>query len=138
MRYQAIRIHAQSERARDKEWVMLVMEFLRMYTSDLSRELLAQVVDMKVYLSALTEQLKSAASEIESGLFQRYHRKCELIDRSDVPIEDHPVLTIEIPNPTARPIGTEDGSLLDVVIHNSLPSVGAFESSAVIRMIAFV
>lgn len=69
MRYQAIRIHAQSERARDREWVMLVTEFLRMYTNDLSRELLTRVTDSKVYLSGLTEQLKSAASQLESGLF---------------------------------------------------------------------
>lgn len=69
MRYQAIRIHTQSERARDREWVMLVTEFLRMYTSDFSRELLARVTDSKVYLSGLTEQLKSAASQLESGLF---------------------------------------------------------------------
>lgn len=58
---------------------MFVTEFLGMYTSDLSRELLAQVVDMKTYLSALTEQLKAAASEIESGSFREYHPKCELI-----------------------------------------------------------
>ena len=48
---------------------MLVTEFLRMYTSDFSRELLARVTDSKVYLSGLTEQLKSAASQLESGLF---------------------------------------------------------------------
>lgn len=69
MRYQAIRIHAQNERARGREWVMLVTEFLRMYTSDLSRELLAQVMDAKTYLSTLTEQLKAAASKLESGSF---------------------------------------------------------------------
>jgi len=80
MRYQAIRIHGQSERARDKEWVMFVTEFLRMYTSDLSRELLAQAMDTKAYLSALTDQLKVAASELESGPFQVCHRKCELIN----------------------------------------------------------
>ena len=70
MRYQAVRIHAQSERALDQEWVMLVTEFLRMYASDLSRELLGQVMDPRTYLSALTEQLKSAASKLESGLFE--------------------------------------------------------------------
>jgi len=72
MRYQAIQIHAQSERSRDQEWVMLVTEFLRMYASDLSRELLGQVTDPKVYLSALTEQLKSAASKLESGSFEEH------------------------------------------------------------------
>ena len=80
MRYQAIRIHAQSERARDQEWVMLVTEFLRMYASDLSQELLDQVMDPRAHLSTLTEQLKSAASELESGLFEEYHRKCELMN----------------------------------------------------------
>jgi hypothetical protein len=70
MRYQAILIHAQSERVRDQEWVMLVAEFLRTYTSDLSQELLTQAVDMKAYLSALAEQLKAAASELESGSLQ--------------------------------------------------------------------
>ena len=67
MRYQTIRIHAQGERARDQEWVMLVTEFLRTATSDLSRELLAQAVDMRLYLSALMEQLKTATSKLESG-----------------------------------------------------------------------
>ena len=70
MRHQAILVHAQSERTRDQEWVMLVTEFLRMYTSDFSREFLAQFMDPKAYLSTLTEQLKSAASKLESGLFQ--------------------------------------------------------------------
>jgi len=79
MRYQAIRVHAQSERVRDQEWVMLVTEFLRMYTHDLSRELLAQAADMKTYLSALMEQLKAAAHKLESGSFQEYHRGCGLI-----------------------------------------------------------
>jgi len=78
MRYQAIRVHAQSKRVRDQEWVMLVTEFLRMYTHDLSRELLAQAADMKAYLSVLTEQLKAAASKLESGSFQEYHRRCGL------------------------------------------------------------
>jgi len=58
---------------------MLVTEFLRLYTSDLSREILAQVVDPKVYLSALTEQLKVTASKLDSGLFQEYHHKRELM-----------------------------------------------------------
>ena len=80
MRYQAIRIHARSEGARDQEWVMLVTEFLRTYTSDHSRELLTQVTDMKSYLSALTEQLKVAASKLESGSSQRCHRECVLIN----------------------------------------------------------
>lgn len=69
MRYQAVRIHVQNETALDQGWVMIVTEFLRIYTSDLSRELLAQIVDPKAYISALTKQLKAAASELESGSF---------------------------------------------------------------------
>jgi predicted component of type VI protein secretion system len=80
MRYQAIRIHAQSERTRDREWVMLVTEFLGMYTSDLSRELLTQAAEMKAYLSVLADQLRAAASKLESGLLQGYHCRCELIN----------------------------------------------------------
>jgi hypothetical protein len=80
MRYQAIRIHARGERAKDQEWVMFVTEFLRMYASDLSRELLGQVMDPKAYLSALMEQLKSAASKLESGSFKEQHRKYELMN----------------------------------------------------------
>jgi hypothetical protein len=78
MRYQAIRIHAQSEMTRDQEWVMLVTEFFRMYTDDHSRELLAQAADTREYVSALTGQLKVAASKLESGLFSEYRRRCEL------------------------------------------------------------
>lgn len=80
MRYQAIRIHAQSERTRDQEWVMLVTEFLRMYTDDLSRELLAQAADIKGYIFALMGQLKVAASKLESGLFSVYRCRFELIN----------------------------------------------------------
>lgn len=57
---------------------------------------------------------------------------------SDVPIENHPAFAIEIPKRTARPIGTEDGFLLDILIRNNLPSVNRFESFAVTRLIAFV
>lgn len=59
-------------------------------------------------------------------------------NRSDVPIENHPALAIEIHKRTARPIGTEDGFLLDVAVRNSLPSVCIFESLAAIPLIAFV
>lgn len=75
MRYQAIQIHARGEKARDREWAMLVTEFLGMYTNDLSRELLAQATEMKTYISALTSQLKEAASKLESGSFPE--RRCE-------------------------------------------------------------
>lgn len=68
MLYQAIRIHAQGGKTRDQEWVILVTEFLGMYTNDLSRELLAQAMDIKAYLSALTGQLKVAASGLDSGM----------------------------------------------------------------------
>lgn len=59
---------------------MLVMEFLRTYTSDLSRELLTQAVGVGSYLSALTEQLKVATLNLESGLFSKHPGKCELIN----------------------------------------------------------
>jgi hypothetical protein len=78
MRYQAIQIHAQGGKARDQEWVMLVTEFLGMYTNDLSRELLAQATDMKAYFSVLTGQLKAAASKLESGSFSECYREREL------------------------------------------------------------
>lgn len=57
---------------------------------------------------------------------------------SDVPVENHPALAIEMPKRTARPIGTEDGFLLDVVIRNSLPSVSVLESFAVFWLIISV
>lgn len=57
--------------------------------------------------------------------------------RPDVQIEDHPALTLEIPKRTARPVGTEDGCLLDVVIYNSLPSVGVFKPFSVILPTTF-
>ena len=59
-------------------WVMLVVEFLRMYTSDLSRELLARVADIQTYICSLTGQLKEAASQLESGLSLEVHSRCEL------------------------------------------------------------
>ena len=58
--------------------------------------------------------------------------------RSDVSIDNHPAFTIEIPKRTARPIGTEDGFLLDVVIHNNLPLVGVFQSFTISRLTTFV
>lgn len=58
--------------------------------------------------------------------------------RSDVLIEEHPALTIHISERAPRPIGTEDGFLLDITIRNSLPLVGTFESPAPIRQVTFV
>lgn len=75
MRYQAIQIHAQGGKDRDKEWVMLVTEFLGMYTNDLSRELLTHATDIKTYITTLTRQLKVAASDLESGLFSECCRE---------------------------------------------------------------
>ena len=137
MHYQAILIHAQGGKARDQEWVMLVTEFLGMYTNDLSRELLAQATDIKAYLSALTAQLKAAASGLESGLFSECCVKTNSSVRSDVLIESHPALTVEVPRRIARPIGTEDGFLLDVAVRNGLPSVDMFKTFAVIKLKTF-
>lgn len=84
MRFQAIRIHAQSERTQDHEWVMLVTEFLRMYTNDLSRELLAQVADIQAYICSLAGKLREAASELESGLFSEVHDGDELTNQPQI------------------------------------------------------
>ena len=84
MRFQAIRIHAQSERSQDQEWVMLVTEFLRMYTNDLSRELLTQAADIQAYIRSLTGQLKEAASKLESGLFSEVYNRYELTNQPQI------------------------------------------------------
>ena len=84
MRFQAIRIHAQSERSRDQEWVMLVTEFLRMYTNDLSRELLVQAADIQAHICSLTGQLKEAASKLGSGFISEVHNRCELTNQPQI------------------------------------------------------
>ncbi|KAI0957407.1 hypothetical protein AcW1_005812 [Taiwanofungus camphoratus] len=105
MRTQALAVHASTEKAKDGEWIHILLEFLRVYVADMGRELLADVDDHNSFISALICSLKDATRGLQSDLLY----------------SDHPAISVVVSNSEARLAGSQDGALLDVYVNNRLP-----------------
>ncbi|KAI9065113.1 hypothetical protein FKP32DRAFT_1674998 [Trametes sanguinea] len=101
----ALDIHAAAEKPKDREWIHILLHFLRAYVDDMGKDLLLSKEDSEAYVAQLVQALKDAAHELDS----------------DTPYPDHPALTISIADHDARLAESRDGSLLKVVVHNHLP-----------------
>lgn len=64
---QALDIHAISEKARDRDWVYILLDFLKAYIQDLGKELLLSEPDQQTYVTNLVEALSEAARNAPSG-----------------------------------------------------------------------
>jgi len=63
----AINTHAELERPRDREWIHILLSFLRTYTNDMSTELISEN-DEEQYITHLITALRTAASSLDSGM----------------------------------------------------------------------
>ncbi|KAI0797709.1 trafficking protein particle complex subunit 10 [Abortiporus biennis] len=106
MLIQALDIHASANKPQDVEWIHVLVQFLKAYVEDFGKELLMTREDIVTYLNRLLVTLKEAAEAVED----------------DVKQLDHPAFVLSVPNGDARTAETRDGSLLDVVITNKVPS----------------
>ncbi|KAI8998488.1 trafficking protein particle complex subunit 10 [Trametes punicea] len=101
----ALDIHAAAEKPKDREWIHILLHFLRAYVDDLGKDLLLSKQDSEAYVGRLVMALKDAAHELDS----------------DTPYPDHPALSMSIADYDAKLAETRDGSLLKVVVQNRLP-----------------
>ncbi|KAI0362291.1 hypothetical protein OH77DRAFT_1416520 [Trametes cingulata] len=101
----ALDIHASAEKPKDREWIHILLHFLRAYVDDMGMDLLLSTEDSKAYVAQLVSALKDSAHELDT----------------DTPYPDHPALSISISDHDAKLAETRDGSLLKVVVNNRLP-----------------
>jgi trafficking protein particle complex subunit 10 len=63
----AIDTHAELQRPKDREWIHILLAFLKAYVEELGKELLLHEDDKKAYVSQLVGELHTAASKLDTG-----------------------------------------------------------------------
>ena len=63
----ALSIHASAEKAKDREWIHVLLHFLRAYVDSMGRDLLLGEEDSKSYIEGLVTSLRTAAQALDSG-----------------------------------------------------------------------
>ncbi|KII88634.1 hypothetical protein PLICRDRAFT_110377 [Plicaturopsis crispa FD-325 SS-3] len=109
----AIDTHEVLEKSKDRDWIHIMLSFLKTYVEDLGNEMLIPEDDKKTYVSRLVGAMHTAASELDSAY------------------PDHPAWSIRV-SANASPADTEDGSLLDVTVENRLPCDVTVDDIAVV------
>ncbi|KAJ6630673.1 trafficking protein particle complex subunit 10 [Mycena sp. CBHHK59/15] len=100
----ALDTHESLDKAKDREWIHILLSFLKTYVDTVGLDLLMHEEDSTEYISRLVEAMKDSAAALDS----------------DLPHPEHPAISIQV-SPNAKPAGDKDGSFLDVIIHNHLP-----------------
>ncbi|TBU35808.1 trafficking protein particle complex subunit 10 [Dichomitus squalens] len=101
----ALSIHEAAEKPKDREWIHVLLHFLRAYVDDGGKDLLLSEEDCKAYVEKLVAALKEAAQTLDN----------------DTPFPDHPALSVSLVEPHAKLAESRDGALLQVVVNNRLP-----------------
>lgn len=65
---QALDLHAESDKPRDRDWILILLEFLKAYVQDMGKSLLITKEDHIAYTSSLVDVLKDAAQALPSGM----------------------------------------------------------------------
>ncbi|KIM80718.1 hypothetical protein PILCRDRAFT_821974 [Piloderma croceum F 1598] len=100
----ALDTHAELQRPNDREWIHILLSFLKAYVEELGKEMLMHEDDKKEYVSRLVDELHAAAIELDTDLAH----------------PDHPAIAIRVSS-DAKIAEAEDGSFLDVTVQNHLP-----------------
>ncbi|KAI0082757.1 hypothetical protein K474DRAFT_1681152 [Panus rudis PR-1116 ss-1] len=101
----ALGIHQKAEKPRDREWIYIVLNFLKAYVQDFGKEIVMCEEDREAYVAKLVESLHDAVQNIDS----------------DVMHPDHPAFSIYVADHHARTADDRDGALLNVIVFNGLP-----------------
>jgi hypothetical protein len=108
----ALQVHHSLDKSKDREWIHVLLAFLKTYVDGLGAESLFPQGDKIISVDYLVQEMKKAASALDADLSH----------------PDHPILTITV-SAEARLAGDKDGAFLDVVVHNRLPCVSASNRS---------
>ncbi|KAJ7156089.1 trafficking protein particle complex subunit 10 [Mycena crocata] len=100
----ALDTHASLDKSKDREWIHILLSFLKTYVDTVGLDLLMHEEDSEEYISRLVQAMRESATQLDSDLSH----------------PEHPAMSIQVSG-TAKPAGNKDGSFLDVVIHNHLP-----------------
>ncbi|KAJ7063184.1 trafficking protein particle complex subunit 10 [Mycena amicta] len=100
----ALDTHAELNKSNDREWIHVLLSFLKTYVETAGLDVLMHKEDSVEYISKLVQAMKTSASELDSDLLY----------------PDHPAMSIRA-DATAKSAGDKDGSFLNVLIHNRLP-----------------
>ncbi|KIJ69219.1 hypothetical protein HYDPIDRAFT_80628 [Hydnomerulius pinastri MD-312] len=98
----AIDTHAELQKPHDRDWIHILLAFLKTYVNESSTELIMSKEDIKEYVSRLAIALRDAAEKL------------------DLNHPDHPALSLRVAG-DARCSKEEDLLSLDVIVQNHLP-----------------
>ncbi|KIP08175.1 hypothetical protein PHLGIDRAFT_88626 [Phlebiopsis gigantea 11061_1 CR5-6] len=101
----ALDLHDSAEKPHDRDWLSILLDYLKAYVHDLGRALLITKEDHVAYTSSLVHALRQAASSLETEM--THH--------------DHPAISISISDIDATLADGRDGSMLHVKVNNQLP-----------------
>ncbi|KAH7915010.1 trafficking protein particle complex subunit 10 [Hygrophoropsis aurantiaca] len=100
----AMDTHAKLDKPHDREWIHILLAFLKTYINDTTQEVLMPEEDMRQYVTQLVGALTSAAHKLDSDLAH----------------PDHPALCLQVGD-DAQCVDGEDMVSLDVTVRNNLP-----------------
>ena len=64
----ALDLHAEAQKPQDRDWVMILLEYLKAYVQDMGKSLLITKEDHVRYTSSLVEALVESARTLKSGM----------------------------------------------------------------------
>ncbi|KAG0705896.1 trafficking protein particle complex subunit 10 [Suillus ampliporus] len=99
----AINIHAELEKPQDREWIHILLAFLRACTNDVNKEIVSEE-DGEKGVTMLIRALHTAATSLDSDLIH----------------SDHPIMAVQVSG-DATCSDDEDLALVDATISNHLP-----------------
>ncbi|KAG1756516.1 trafficking protein particle complex subunit 10 [Suillus paluster] len=99
----AINIHAELEKPRDREWIHILLAFLRTCTNDVSTELVTEE-NGEMGVTQLVGALHTAVMRLDSDLIH----------------SDHPIMAVQVSS-DATCSDDEDLAFVDAIISNRLP-----------------
>lgn len=63
----AVDTHAQLKKPKDREWIHILLSYLKTYVEELGNELLMHEDDKAAYVGRLIDEMRSAAEGLETG-----------------------------------------------------------------------
>jgi trafficking protein particle complex subunit 10 len=125
---QAVDVYALVGTARDKQWVNVVLGYLKLCSSS-DLELLTHQDDSAAYIANIIDSLKAVVDNLSERSLS--FAQTLLVVSPDWPepallYPEHPALSIQVLDTTAAPAEDEDGSFLNVSLRNLLPCVSLY------------
>ncbi|KAI9510228.1 trafficking protein particle complex subunit 10 [Russula earlei] len=105
MQLQAINVYALARTDREKQWVHIVLRYLKQFSSDSDAVSSISQEDNVKHITSLVDSLKAVVDEL----------------REPISYSEHPALSVRVLDTLTVPAEDEDGSFLRVSVLNLLP-----------------